>query len=74
MTTRQAVVKVLYESPRPLAVHEFGLMGVSQTAISARLRELARDGIVIGAKHPERAYKVWSLKPADLTLPLTVVA
>ena len=63
MTTSQAVVRVLSETDSPLAVHEFGLMGVSQTAISARLRELARDGVVVGVKHPTRAYKLWKMAP-----------
>lgn len=74
LTARQAIVSVLYESDRPLAVFEFGLMGVAQTAISARLRELARDGIVVGVKPKDKPYKVWAMKPAELTLPLTVIA
>lgn len=65
MTTSEAVVRVLSETDEALAVHEFGLMGVAQTAISARLRELAREGIVVGAKHPTKAYKVWRLNPGQ---------
>ncbi len=65
MTTREAIIETLSSSDRALAVFEFGFMGMAQTAISARLRELAREGIVVGAKHPKRAYKIWKLAPSQ---------
>ena len=73
ISARARIVARLYESPTAIAVHEFGFPDVAQTAISARLRELSRDGIVMGEKHPTKPFKVWRLVPAELTLPLTVV-
>jgi DNA-binding HxlR family transcriptional regulator len=70
VTTREAIISSLAESDSPLAVFEFGFMGMAQTAISARLRELAREGVVIGVKHPKGAWKVWSLAPGQGNLPL----
>lgn len=63
MTTRQAIIKCLYESHLPLAVHEFGFIGANHAAISARLREMARDGIVEGFRAEGKAYKVWRMIP-----------
>ena len=74
MTARQALVKALYESPRPLALHEIPVVGINQAAASARLRELRRDGLVISVKVPGKKFTAWMLAPADLTLPLTVGA
>ena len=59
-TTRQKILKSLALSPRPLACHEF-FVGANDAAVSARLRELARDGLVIGQRVPGKAYKVWNL-------------
>lgn len=61
MTTKDAIIKVLHETDRPLAVHEFGFIGANHAAISARLRELARVGIVVGERVDGRAYKAWSI-------------
>ena len=74
MTARQAIIKVLYESPRPLAIHELPLEGISQTSASARLRELKQDGIVVSVPVKGQRFTAWMLKPSDLVLPLTVVA
>ena len=70
MTAKEAIVSTLSDSDRPLAVFEFGLMGVAQTSISARLRELARDGIVQSVRVPGKRYTAWTLAPKDLVLPL----
>ena len=70
MTAKEAIVDTLSGSDRPLAVFEFGLMGVAQTSISARLRELARDGIVQSVRVPGKRYTAWTLTPKDLVLPL----
>lgn len=42
-------------------VHEIEIFGHSQTAISARLREMAREGIVTGERLSGKPYKVWRL-------------
>lgn len=74
MTQRQAIIKALYGAPRPLAIHEIPVEGVSQTSISARLREIHRDGIVQKMRAPGKKFDLWRLTPADLVLPLRVVA
>lgn len=63
MTTKATIVALLSEANRPLAVHEIPVPMTSETAISARLRELARDGIVIGERHPVKPYKIWRVAP-----------
>lgn len=73
MTARSKIVARLYESPVPLPLHALHVEGVSETAASARLRELKRDGIVVSVKVPGKKYTAWALTPADLTLPLTVI-
>lgn len=72
MTGRQAIIKALYESPRPLALHEIPVVGINQAAASARLRELARDGIVVGTRRPGTAYKEWAMAPTDLIIPVVI--
>lgn len=73
MTARAKIVKRLFESAAPLPIHALNLDSVSQTSASARLRELAKDGIVEKVKVTGCRFDYWRLKPADLTLPLTVV-
>lgn len=43
----------------PAPVHGINIFGHSQTAISARLREMAREGIVTGYKENGKPYKTW---------------
>jgi len=74
VTARQLLAKRLHEAARPLAIHELSIPTVSQTAASARLREMKRDGIVISVPVPGKKYTAWALTPADLVLPLLVVA
>ena len=79
MTARQSIIKFLYESSRPVAVHEIVIPRVSQTAVSARLREIARDGLVEGLRVEGKAFKVWRMVPngaisgamIDRAIPLT---
>ena len=63
MTAKARIVARLYSAPSAIAVHEFGFNDLAQTALSARLRELARLGVVVGEKHPTKPYKVWKLTP-----------
>lgn len=60
-TAKQEIIRRLVESPTSLAVHEFNIFGHSETAISARLREMAKDGNVVGRVRPGTALKEWSL-------------
>ena len=61
MKAADRIIQVLHEASRPLAIHEMVLPGVSQTAASARLRELAKVGIVVGERVPNKAYKAWTV-------------
>ena len=70
MTARQDILKLLAIATEPVPVHAFHLANVSQTAISARLRELAREGLVIGQSVPGKNYKSWSLVKPTETMPL----
>lgn len=62
MTAKEAILKTLGQAWKPMPIHEFQLIGVSETAISARLRELARDGVVEGHRVEGKSYKAWTLK------------
>jgi DNA-binding HxlR family transcriptional regulator len=70
MTGRQAVVKALYEAGEPRPIHALEVPGVSQATVSARLRELRRDGLAQKMKAPGSKFDLWRLTPSDLTLPL----
>lgn len=74
MTARSKIVARLYSSPEPLPLHRLEIPGVSESAAGARLRELTRDQITERVKIPGKKFYAWRMKPADLTLPLTVVA
>ena len=62
MTAKAALLMSLpHESSRDwLGVHEINIGWHSQTAISARLRELAREGKVIGRVRKGKAVKEWA--------------
>lgn len=59
-TAKTAIINRL-SSGDWIAVHEFGLFGYSETAISARLREMARVGIVEGRFRANENFKEWRL-------------
>lgn len=65
MTAKQAIVERLRYAGRPVAIHELGLIGFSETALSARTRELARAGIIKGERREGKAFKEWSLVEAS---------
>jgi DNA-binding HxlR family transcriptional regulator len=67
VTAPQLILKSLSTAyPRPLAIHELGIMGHSECALSARLRELRRDGFVEGLPRPGKAFKEWTLTASGL--------
>ncbi len=72
MTARAKILAALHEAPWPLPIHRIPVEGVSQTSMSARLRELAREGIVVSYPVPGSRCTAWALTPADLTLPLSI--
>ena len=61
MTAKQAILDRLEQSQRPLACHEFNLIGISQNGIASRLPELARDGKVIGVYRLGENFKEWRI-------------
>jgi hypothetical protein len=63
MIAKQAIIERLKKSPEMLAIHEMGFLGHSQTAISARLREMRREGLVCGSTRPGKKFKQWGLNP-----------
>jgi hypothetical protein len=69
MTAKESILEVLSKTTDKLAIHEFPFVGYNQAAISARLRELAREGKVVGTPRPGKAFKEWSLRTAG-ELPL----
>ena len=70
MTAKELILARLSHTEIPLAIHELQIGGVSQTAASARLREMKRDGLVVSVPIPGRKFTAWSLAKKDLTLPL----
>ena len=63
MSAKQKILARLQSSLVPLAVHEILIPDVSQCAASARLREMARDGLVKGSVCPGKSYKIWTAAP-----------
>lgn len=74
MTAKALILERLAHTEIPLALHQLQIGGVSQTAASARLREMKKAGLVVSVPIPGRKFTAWALAPKDLTLPLTVVA
>lgn len=69
MTAKALILERLSKSEIPLALHQFQLGSVSQTACSARLRELRKEGLVVSVPIPGRKFTAWMLSPAQPTLP-----
>ena len=67
-TATQAIISALERSGKPLALHEMGILNHSQTALSARTREMARLGLIAGTVRRGTKYKEWSLATSSLPL------
>lgn len=61
ITARERIIARLGESLAPVPLHLMNIDGVSQTSASARLRELAREGIVVSVPVPGHRYTAWIL-------------
>ena len=61
MTAKERILERMQQVCIPLAIHEFGLIGISENGIGTRLPELAREGMVTGSKRPGKPFKEWSL-------------
>ena len=65
MTASSLILKRLSEQSN-LALFEFKIEGCLITALSARLREMAREGKVVGTYQNGENFKRWSLsKPPE---------
>jgi len=64
MTAKDDILRSLSLSPKPLALHEF-FIPHSQTSISARLRELKREGKVRSVPVEGKRYTAWVLNYSD---------
>lgn len=62
-TAKEAILNRLRFSPKPLAVHELQIIGVSDNAAATRLSELARDGKVWSAFRKGENFKEWADHP-----------
>lgn len=70
MATTKEVMRnrMLQADPNPLAIHELGVMGSSQTAQSMRMREMHAEGLVEGRVRKGEAFKEWRLTEPGKTL------
>ena len=70
ISVKTLIIKRLYEAQAPLAVHELGIIGVSENGAATRLSELAGKGVVVGTIRAGAKFKEWRLAPAQGVLPL----
>lgn len=63
MTARQKILQRLALADLPVPIHDLNLTGVSQTSASARLRELAKDGLVVSVPVKGKRFTAWMLTP-----------
>lgn len=56
-------IQILHIERVPLALHEFGIANVSQSALGARLREAKRDGLVFTQQRDGKLFKEWLPAP-----------
>lgn len=70
MTAKEKILERLAHTEIPLALHQLKIGMVSESAASARLREMKREGLVVSVPIPGRKFTAWKLAPKDLVLPL----
>lgn len=68
ITVKERIIIKLKTVDRALAIHEFNLLGVSENALAARLRELTQDGQLCRATRAGKRFKEWALEPSQLEL------
>ena len=69
-TIPEKIIEVLSQSQAPLACHEFPFPEIptSHSVISARLRELAREGKVTSVRFEGERFKRWIIKKGQQEL------
>ncbi len=65
MSARDAILARLAEATRPIPLHELDVIGVSQAAASARLREMARENLVESVPVPGKRFTAWRILPGQ---------
>ena len=68
MTAKEKIIERLTHTAMPLCLFQLKIGGVSETAASARLREMRREGLVVSVPIPGRKYTAWQLAPRHLNL------
>lgn len=63
-TARQAILRVLGNARRPMAIHELEIIGHSQISLARRIYELAREGKVASVDREGKNFKEWALADA----------
>lgn len=61
MIAKDLILKRLAEAAEPLPIHALDIPGVSQTSASARLREMARENLVVSLPVPGKRFTAWTL-------------
>ena len=63
LTARTKILQRLALADLPLPIHALDIPGVSQTSASARLREMAREGLVVKYPVKGKHFDAWALTP-----------
>jgi hypothetical protein len=61
-TAKGEILRRLREAGKPLAVHEFAIVGYSENCLATRCPEMAKDGIIVGIVRPGKNFKEWSIQ------------
>lgn len=71
-TVYDKIMDRLRTADRPLAVHEFQILGVSENGLAARLREMTQEGKLTNSYRKGQRVKEWGLpewsEPKQLAL------
>lgn len=70
LTAKAKILARLASSPWPTPLHKLDIPGVSECSASARLREMAKEGLVRSVSVPGKRFTSWEIVPKDLVLPL----
>lgn len=62
-TAKEKILDFLAMADGPVPIHELRIEGVSQTSASARLREMAREGLVESVPVEGKRYTAWKAVP-----------
>ena len=63
MKTDKELILERLKGSQALALHEFKIPGISESALGARLRELTREGKTVREFRKGERFKQWQLAP-----------